>query len=166
MKNKANFCPTFRTMLSPKGIIPVWLMLVLSPYFFVLLVATHIVSLRHNAAEVLSKESWVIIVSCALLVEFINQTTYILAKKKPRTASRFKCVAFCLVFTAGIVAYNYLVLSLPVTNMTWGYTEITETVAHILIYVLLSWCFPIYSVCTDVRFLFMYGKFQMSSISK
>lgn len=165
MKSKAYSLPTFLALLSPKGILPVWLMLVLSPYFFVLLVATHIVGLRHNAADLLSKESWEIIVPCALLVEFINQTTYILAKKKPRTASRFKCVAFCLVFTSGIVAYNYLVFSLPVTNMTWRWNEITETVAHILVYVVLSWAFPIYSVCTDVRFLFLYGKFQLSSKS-
>jgi hypothetical protein len=134
-------------------------MLVLSSYFFVLLVATHIVSLRYNAAEVLSKERWMIIVPCALLVEFVNQTTYILAKRKPSTARMFKCVAFSLVFTAGIVAYNYLVLNLPVAIMTWRWTEI---VAHILIYVILCWSLPIYSVCTDVRFLFLYGKFRIS----
>ena len=163
MKNKANFCPTLRALLSPKGILPVWLMLALSPYFFVLLVATHILSLRHNAVEALSKEKWGIIMICTLLVELINQTTYALAKKKPRTASTFKCVAFCLVFTAGIVAYNYFILSLPATIMTWQWHEM---VAQIFLSVLFSWCFPIYSVCTDVRFLLMYGKFQMSSISK
>lgn len=163
MKSKAYSLPTFRALLSPKGILPGWLMLVLSPYFFVLLMATYILSLRHNAVEALSKEKWGIIMICTLLIELINQTTYALAKKKPRTASTFKCVAFCLVFTGGIVAYNYFILSLPVTNMTWQWHEM---VAQIFLSVLFSWCFPIYSVYTDVRFLVMYGKFQLSSKSE
>jgi hypothetical protein len=123
-------------------------------------VAAHFVSVRHNAGELLSKERWVIVAVCALLVEVLNQVTYRLGKKKPGTAALIKCVTFWCIFTAGIISYIYLAHGLQAASR-WRWSE---TAGHVLVYIAFSWVFPIYSVSTNVRFFFLHGKFRMSAV--
>jgi hypothetical protein len=142
------------------GPLPLWLMVTLSGYCFAMFMALHITSVRPSTAEPASKHSWPILLICALLVEVLNQVTYRLAKKKPRSATIVKCATFWCIFTGGIAVHIYRAHGLPPgQELAWN-----QTAALVLIYVLLSWVFPIYSVSTNIRFFLLYGRFQKSVV--
>lgn len=142
-------------ILSPGDFGPVWLMGGLSLYTFTMLMVTNVMSAVRNGSELLSKEWWLIVATCAFLVEILNQITYILAKRNRDATVKLKCIFFWLIFTGGIGTYIYLLSGLD-RNVTWVWHE---EIGYILIYIAFSWVFPIYSVSPTIRFLLLSDRF-------
>ena len=153
LKQKIN---TLWLVLSPAHFGPLPLMIVMSLYAFTMLMIADIVSAGHNGSEQLSKQWWIIVIICGLLVEVLNQITYLLAKTKNKVAIILKAVIFWCIFTGGVGVYIYLLGSLD-KNLIWNWRE---EIIYIFIYIVLAWVFPMYSLSPDIRFLFVSGKFQ------
>lgn len=143
-------------ILSPGDFGPLKLMIILSLYSLTLLLATRFLSVSRNGAYELSKQRWIIIGVCAILIEVLNQFTYWYAKFNRKIAIIAKGVFFWLVFTCGIGTYIYLLGALE-QNATWQWHK---QIGHILVYLVLAWVLPIYSLSPNIRFLLLWGRFK------
>jgi len=137
---------------------PLWLRPTLFFYSLVLFLVAHVTSVLCNAGELLSKERWVIIGVCLVLVEILNQITYWLAKRKPVGAVILRGILFWCIFTAGIGTYIYLTTTVDRT-IPWSWNK---GIGWVLFYLVLSWILPYYSLVPEFRFFWMHGQFEKS----
>ena len=135
---------------------PLGLMMTLSLYTLVWLLLIHFISVSRNGAYELSKEKWIIIAICAVLVEILNQFTYWLAKVERKVAVLLKGIIFWCIFSIGCLVYIYLLNRIE-TTVAWVWYEDIEA---IIIYLIFSWALPIYSLSPNIRFFFLSGKFR------
>lgn len=134
---------------------PIGVRVMLSMYCFLLLVSTQYLSIARDGFYNLIKEYFVILIICLILVEILNQITFYLGEKNYKNVVVIRAILFWLIFTAGIGIYVYLLLGIK-KNVAWSlHTEL----GHFLIYLITSLILPQYSLSTNIRFLFLRGKF-------
>jgi hypothetical protein len=145
-----------KRVLSPTDFAPLGLMMTLSLYTLAWLLLIHFISVSRNGSYELSRERWIIIAICAVLVEILNQFTYWLAKVKRKLAVLLKGIIFWCIFSIGCLVYIYLLNRIEAAS-AWVWYEDIEA---ILIYLLFSWGLPTYSLSPNIRFFFLSGKFR------
>jgi hypothetical protein len=146
----------FRAILSYRGKGPHKIMCFLFFYSFVFFMIIHFLSTYRNGSYELSEEFWIIAGVCGVVIEILNQITYYWGRKNRKKASIVKGIFFWVTFTIGCIVYISLLSSLEI-KPSWKWHE---QVGHFIIYLCLSWVMPVYSFSTDIRFLFLVGKYK------
>lgn len=98
---------------------------------------------------------YVVIGVTVACVEVLNQVTYHLAKSRPKKSLIIKFTCFWLLFTAATGVYAWLVRSrwaVPHASSPW--------ISRYVLAFVLYYGFIYYSVSTEVRFLFLGGRFR------
>jgi len=129
---------------------------IMSCYSFLLMLFSHFFSLsRDGQTQIIDKYN-LIIIAFLVAIEILNQITFFYARINRKRAIIIKCLAFWLIFTAGIAVYVFLTSRLQrIDHWNWH-----EDIICLVLYLVLSWVFPIYSLCPDIRYIFLYGKFN------
>lgn len=130
--------------------------MIMFTYSFLLMLFSHIFSLSRDGQKQIFKEYCLIIVVCLVAVEILNQITFLWSRMDRKRAIAIKCVAFWLIFTVGILAYIYLTSRLQKAD-SWNWHD---GIISLVIYLVLSWVLPAYSLSPDIRFLFLYGRYK------
>jgi dimeric dUTPase (all-alpha-NTP-PPase superfamily) len=102
------------------------------------------------------KEINILTIITLFLVEIINQITFYLSKSKVEIASKLKCIMFWSVMTLSSVIFWCLLLKLEKgQSVVWH-----KVLGVTFVLLLLAFNLPFYSFETNIRFLFLYGKYK------
>ena len=144
-----------------KTTVPFYARVFLFLYSLIILSAVSYLSVRYGAANILNKEKWLIIGISVLLIEALNQFTFHTASKWEKLIY-LRGILFWIIFTISAGYYIFLI-----SKIETGISEIdfkwNEIIVRAFVVLASSAYLPFYSFCTNVRFLFLFGKFQKNS---
>jgi len=149
--------PTLRSVLlypSMEQGLSCWLGPILSGFVFVTLLLPRIARPDY---ELQTEIWWTLFIVAGLLLELLNQITYVLGKARKKFASRLKLAGFWIIYTGTWIAYMCLRYS--------GFAELSQSWslgAWAAVSVPLSIALPNYSFDPGYRFLLLHGRFERS----
>lgn len=125
-------------------------------YCFLVLVIIEFLSATRNGAYILIKDRYILLLSCLLLIEILNQITFWMNRKSYKNVVFIRGIFFWLIFTLGMGLYLYKLSSLE-CSMPYPWQE---GIFRILIYFVLSLITSHYSLVPEFRFFLLRGKFK------
>jgi hypothetical protein len=125
-------------------------------FTLILLLIMHYFGVYHKGYDVLSKELWIIILVFLGVVETINQISYYLSKSNETKAKIFKVISFYICFLIGVFSFIGQAIKLE----GGGEFRLVKEIPFLILLIGFSWFFSFYSLNTNIRFLFLIGKFR------
>ena len=105
------------------------------------------------AKDISLKSLWIIVCTCLVLVETVNQATYHISKQNEAAAANIKCCLFwAIVFSGGAV--HMIVSGLETSPVQ------LPSLSAAAGYAMLACLLPNYSFSPEYRFLLLRGRFQ------
>jgi hypothetical protein len=135
---------------------PLWIRPVLALYSFLLFLMVKIRGSASIDRAELSNNTFLIILVCVVLIEILNQTSFLIRRFNFETAAILKGIFFWIILTGGAITYFYMARDIQGRDV-WVWHE---NIGFIVINLSLSWILPSYSFCPEYRFLFLRGNIK------